>query len=73
VAEATGEHGRVRGVVEGGDTYAVTAVVAAEAAGRLVDSEAPPGVLAPSQAFDPAAFLDALRPYGVRWSVGEPG
>jgi short subunit dehydrogenase-like uncharacterized protein len=73
VAEATGKHGRVRGVVEGGDTYAVTAVVAAEAARRLAGSGAAPGVLAPSQAFDAAAFLDGLRPYGVRWSVGEPG
>jgi short subunit dehydrogenase-like uncharacterized protein len=73
VAEATGANGRVRGVVEGGDTYAATAVVAVEAARRLAAGGAAPGVLAPSRAFDAAEFLDALGPYGIRWSVGEPG
>ncbi|WP_316768705.1 hypothetical protein [Streptomyces sasae] len=32
-----------------------------------------PGVLAPSQAFPAEDFLSGLAPYGVRWSVEDPG
>lgn len=60
---------RARGVVHGPDTYGTTAVIAVESARRLVADPAGPGVLAPAQAYDPAAFLDALAPHGIRWSV----
>jgi short subunit dehydrogenase-like uncharacterized protein len=70
MAEAVGHDGRrARGAVWGTDTYGTTAVVAVEGARRLVADGAAPGVLAPAQAFDPADFLDALAPRGVRWTV----
>jgi len=40
-----------------------------EAARRLVVDGAPAGVLAPSQAFDPASFLGFLADHGVRWRI----
>jgi short subunit dehydrogenase-like uncharacterized protein len=61
---------RVRGVVEGTDTYGTTAFTAVEAVLRLANDGAKPGVLAPAQAFDPVDFLDSLAVQGVRWSVG---
>lgn len=68
--EATGHGGRiVRGEVEGMDGYGTTAVIAVEAARRLVMDGAKPGVLAPSQALDPESFLDFLSGHGVRWQV----
>jgi short subunit dehydrogenase-like uncharacterized protein len=60
---------RIRGVVRGRDTYRTTAVVAAEAARRLAEDGAKPGVLAPAQAFDPADFLAALAPAGLTWTI----
>ena len=71
VAEAAGPYGRARGVIEGGDTYATTAAVVAAAARHLAAGGTRAGVLAPSQAVEPAAFLDVLAPYGVGWSVTE--
>lgn len=69
-AEASGQDGRiVRGEVEGTDGYGKTAVIAVEAARRLVTDGAKAGVLAPSQAFDPESFLDFLSGHGVRWRV----
>jgi short subunit dehydrogenase-like uncharacterized protein len=75
LAEAAGTDGRrVRGVVEGSDTYGLTAAIAVESARRLVAEPAKAGVLAPAQAFDPSAFLDFLGAYGVRWAIeGGPG
>lgn len=70
VADAAGDGGRARGMIEGTDTYGTTAVTVVEAAHRLVTDAAKPGVLAPAQAFDAADFLDSLAPQGVRWSVG---
>lgn len=61
----------MRGEVEGTDGYAKTAVIAVEAARRLVADGAEPGVLAPSQAFDPESFLGFLSGHGVRWHVTE--
>ncbi|CAM3551142.1 saccharopine dehydrogenase NADP-binding domain-containing protein [Kibdelosporangium persicum] len=55
-----------RGVVDGADTYGITAVTVVEAAHRLITTGAKPGVLAPAQAFDPADFLDSLASRGVR-------
>jgi short subunit dehydrogenase-like uncharacterized protein len=70
VADAVDGTGRrVRGVVEGSDTYGTTAFNAAEAATRLANGTAKPGVLAPAQAFDPVDFLDSLAVQGIRWSV----
>lgn len=71
VAEAIGTDGRTaRGEVEGGDGYGMTAVIAVDAARRLIADGATAGVLAPSEAFDAADFLDGLAPHGVRWRVG---
>lgn len=70
--EASGPGGRiVRGDVEGTDGYQKTAVIAVEAARRLVADGAKAGVLAPSQAFDPESFLGFLTGHGVRWQVTE--
>lgn len=75
VVDAVGTDGRaVRGVIEGADTYGVTAVVAVESARRLVAEPPMPGVLAPAQAFHPAGFLQFLAPYGIRWTAEDvPG
>jgi len=70
VVDAVGlDGGRVRGVVSGRDTYGTTAVIAVEAARRLAVEPARVGVLAPAEAFDPAAFLDLLAPHGISWTV----
>ena len=70
--EASGQGGRtVRGEVEGADGYGKTAVIAVEAARRLVTDGAKAGVLAPSQAFDPESFMNFLSGHGVRWRVTE--
>lgn len=70
VIDATTANGRaLRGLVQGTDTYGTTAVIAVEAARRLIADGAKPGVLAPAQAFDPAGFLDFLTDYGLRWSI----
>ncbi|MDW5324905.1 saccharopine dehydrogenase family protein [Plantactinospora sp. KLBMP9567] len=72
LVDAVGVEGRrVRGVVRGSDTYGSTAVIAVEAARRLVADGARPGVLAPAQAYDPRDFLDFLAPYGIRWWIGD--
>lgn len=74
LVDATGTDGRtVRGVVRGTDTYGSTAVIAVEAARRLAAGGAPPGVLAPAQAFDPAGFLGFLAGRGISTGVGSPG
>jgi short subunit dehydrogenase-like uncharacterized protein len=68
--EAVDVHGRTaRGVVRGHDMQATTAAVAVEAVHRLVTDGAPPGILAPAQAYDAADFLDALAPCAVTWSI----
>ncbi|MEV0246620.1 saccharopine dehydrogenase NADP-binding domain-containing protein [Nocardia sp. NPDC050712] len=70
VLDAVAEDGRrARGVVSGPDTYGTTAWTAVAAAQRLARGTAPAGVLAPAQAFDPADFLSALAPFGVRWAI----
>jgi len=70
--EATGRAGRTtRGEVEGTDGYGKTAIIAVEAARRLVADGARTGVLAPSQAFDPESFLGFLSGHGVRGQVTE--
>lgn len=72
VAEATGEDGRRRrGVLDGVDVYGTTAAIAVEAATRLSAGGVKPGVLAPSQAFEPASFLDRFADRGLSWGVTE--
>jgi short subunit dehydrogenase-like uncharacterized protein len=72
VVEATGAGGHARGVVHGADAYGTTAVIAVEAARRLVADGAKPGVLAPAQAFDARDFLAFLETRGVTLDVGRP-
>ena len=71
VVEAVGER-RARGVVQGADAYGTTAVIAVEAARRLVVDGAKPGVLPPAQAFDAADFLAFLETRGVTLDGGRP-
>lgn len=59
--------------MRGTDTYGSTAVIAVEAARRLAAGDAPAGVLAPAQAFDPAGFLGFLAGRGISTGVGSPG
>ncbi|MFI0976128.1 saccharopine dehydrogenase family protein [Streptomyces sp. NPDC021093] len=59
----------VRGVVRGHDTYGSAAVIAVEAARRLAEDGAEPGVLAPAQAYDPTSFLGSLAPHGISWTI----
>jgi short subunit dehydrogenase-like uncharacterized protein len=71
--EARREGERTRGTVTGSDPYGLTARTTVEGALRC----ATPGydrhgALAPSQAFDPADFLDSLETAGVEYSV-DPG
>ena len=70
VADARAGDDRARAVVEGHDLYGVTATACAEAVQRLAAANHPAaaGALAPSEAFDPAAFLDALGSY-LSWRV----
>ena len=70
MAEAHGPDGtRARGHVSGDDTYGSTALIAVEVAVRLGARGAPVGAVPPSLAFDPAQFLDALKPFGITWQV----
>src|SRR5262249_53739617 len=49
--------------------YGTTAVIAVEAAGRLVADSAKPGVLTPAQAYDPTSFLNLLAPHAITWTI----
>jgi short subunit dehydrogenase-like uncharacterized protein len=73
VIDAIGEDGPAgRAIVRGCDTYGTTAVIAVEAARRVIADGARPGVLTPAQAYDPASFLDFLAGHGIRWSIDSP-
>ncbi|WP_039804495.1 saccharopine dehydrogenase NADP-binding domain-containing protein [Nocardia araoensis] len=69
LADVTGPGGSARAYAEGADTYRFTAIAAADAAVRLATGGAEAGVLAPSQAFDPADVLNSFAAQGIRWSV----
>ncbi|MFD1151433.1 saccharopine dehydrogenase NADP-binding domain-containing protein [Saccharothrix hoggarensis] len=58
---------RRQGVLEGRDMYGTTAVIAVEAARRLL--AAPPGAHAAAEVLDPADFLTGLAAHGVTWRV----
>ena len=63
-----------RGVISGTDVYGLTAVTIAEGALRLAaEGYGERGALAPSEAFDPAAFLDSLEPFGVSREIEPTG
>ena len=71
LAEARAPDGtRASGYVAGNDPYGATALIAVEAALKLAARGAPVGAVPPSRAFEPAAFLDALKPFGIRWQLG---
>jgi short subunit dehydrogenase-like uncharacterized protein len=74
LVDASGTGGeRARGIVRGPDTYGTTAVIAVEAARRLVADGAAHGVLAPAQAYDAASFLDFLGHHAITWAITDPG
>jgi short subunit dehydrogenase-like uncharacterized protein len=59
------------GTARGHDPYKLTAAALALAARQMsLPDYDRAGVLAPSLAFDPEAFLGALGPVGLAWSVG---
>ena len=71
LAEARAQDGTTaRGYVSGNDVYRSTALIAVEAAVRLGVRNAPVGTVPPSLAFEPVEFLDALKPFGISWKVG---
>ena len=68
--EARGAGGHRRGHVSGSDPYGLTARTTVEGALRCaVPGYDRRGALAPSQAFDPADFLDSLRSAGVDYET----
>jgi short subunit dehydrogenase-like uncharacterized protein len=68
--EARGEGGHRRGHVSGSDPYGLTARTTVEGALRCaVPGYDRRGALAPSQAFDPADFLDSLGSAGVQYET----
>ncbi len=71
VAEAHGEDGRTRrGVATGGDVYALTAVTAVHGAALMAqEGYDRAGFLAPAEAYDAKAFLDALAEHGVAYEL----
>jgi short subunit dehydrogenase-like uncharacterized protein len=66
---ARGEDGReARGLVRGPDIYGLTAVTTVHGA-LLLAQAGKSGALAPASAFDPLAFLEHLRAFGVSWEL----
>lgn len=70
VAEAEHEGRLARCTVTGTDMYGMTAAASAEALERMTEDDFDgSGALAPSEAFDPEAFLGSLGDY-LTWSLG---
>lgn len=70
VCDAEHADGRRRGIARGGDVYGLTAFTIAEGATRMAAAGYDrTGALAPSEAFDPADFMRALEPFGVRAEI----
>jgi short subunit dehydrogenase-like uncharacterized protein len=68
--EARGEGGSYRGCVRGSDPYGLTARTTVEGALRCASpGYERRGALPPSQAFDPADFLDSLGSAGVEYEA----
>ena len=73
VAEARADGRSTRCVVEGSDSYGVTAAGCVEALVRMADATFDGrGALAPSEAFDPDSFLTGLGDY-LSWRIEESG
>lgn len=74
VCDAVAGATRRRGVLRGSDVYGITAVTTVEGALRMAAPDYDrSGALAPAQAFDPADFLDALKPHGVTYQLAGSG
>lgn len=70
VCDAEHAGGTRRGILRGPDVYGITAAILAEGATRMAaQGYDASGALAPSEAFDPRAFLAALEPFGVRTEI----
>ena len=71
VCEATRGADQRHGVLRGSDVYGLTARTTVEGALRVTAPDYDrAGGLAPSEAFDPADFLDSLSGFGVEYEVG---
>jgi hypothetical protein len=73
VCEVARGQKRRRGVIRGADIYGLTA--ASVARGGIIAAQGGiprSGALAPSQAFEPRAFLGELRRFDVDWQVADP-
>lgn len=69
VCDASGA-ARRRGIIRGRDVYGLTAVTTVEAALRMAEpGYEGTGALAPSEAFDPASFLDSLSGAGIEYEL----
>ena len=68
--EVVGSDRRHRGLITGRDVYGITAAFIVKGAieAALGDIERSGG-LAPSEAFDPALFLDGFEDFSLEWSV----
>ena len=70
VCEARGGGQRRRGIVSGRDMYGLTArTTVAGALACAAPAFDRTGALAPSQAFEPRAFLDSLADFGVAYEL----
>jgi short subunit dehydrogenase-like uncharacterized protein len=70
VCEAVGGDDHRKGLISGRDVYGLTAVAVVNGAiATASDGFERRGALAPSQAFEPRAFLAALDAFDVRWDV----
>lgn len=69
VCFARGEDGsETSGLVRGRDVYGMTAITTVQGALLLAEGGRS-GALAPASAFDPLAFLEHLRGFGVSWEL----
>jgi hypothetical protein len=73
VCEASGASGKRRGVIRGVDVYGLTAVATVEGALRCAAPDySKSGALAPSEAFDPRDFLDAIAHFDLSYELEHP-
>lgn len=69
ISAVSGQQER-HGFAHGGDIYRITAPIIVEAALRLLDPHfSRTGALAPSEAFEPASFLETLRAWGLSYNT----
>jgi len=61
-----------RGSLTGTDVYGITAVIAVEGAARMADpGYHRAGALASSVAYDPDAWVEFLKPHGMRYELAD--